>query len=94
MVAVAQLVEYRIVIPVVAGSSPVGHPNFFAEGETTKFLNKKSSHRLLFLFKVDYRNDEASTLLRVKAPCARIKGRQRRALMRSMRATERRIKDP
>jgi hypothetical protein len=31
MVAVAQLVESRIVIPVVAGSSPVSHPNpFFA----------------------------------------------------------------
>ena len=28
VVAVAQLVEHRIVIPVVAGSSPVGHPNF------------------------------------------------------------------
>ena len=28
MVAVAQLVEYRIVIPVVAGSIPVGHPIF------------------------------------------------------------------
>ena len=26
MVAVAQLVEPRIVIPVVAGSSPVSHP--------------------------------------------------------------------
>ena len=26
MVAVAQLVESRIVIPVVAGSSPVSHP--------------------------------------------------------------------
>jgi hypothetical protein len=26
VVAVAQLVESRIVIPVVAGSSPVGHP--------------------------------------------------------------------
>jgi hypothetical protein len=26
MVAVAQLVESRIVIPVVAGSIPVGHP--------------------------------------------------------------------
>ena len=26
MVAVAQLVEYRIVIPAVAGSNPVGHP--------------------------------------------------------------------
>ena len=28
MVIVAQLVESRIVIPVVAGSSPVGHPSF------------------------------------------------------------------
>ncbi len=28
MVAVAQLVEPRIVIPVVAGSIPVGHPIF------------------------------------------------------------------
>ncbi len=28
MVAVAQLVEHRIVIPNVAGSSPVGHPIF------------------------------------------------------------------
>ena len=29
MVVVAQLVEPRIVIPVVAGSSPVIHPNFW-----------------------------------------------------------------
>ncbi len=28
MVAIAQLVEHRIVIPGVAGSSPVGHPKF------------------------------------------------------------------
>jgi hypothetical protein len=28
MVAVAQLVESRIVIPVVVGSSPISHPNF------------------------------------------------------------------
>ena len=31
MVAVAQLVEHRIVIPVVAGSSPVSHPIFFGD---------------------------------------------------------------
>ena len=31
MVAVAQLVEPRIVIPVVAGSSPVGHPISFLD---------------------------------------------------------------
>ncbi len=29
VVAVAQLVESRIVIPVVVGSSPIGHPNPF-----------------------------------------------------------------
>ena len=29
MVSVAQLVEPRIVIPVVVGSSPIVHPNFF-----------------------------------------------------------------
>ena len=28
MVAVAQLVESRIVIPVVVGSSPISHPSF------------------------------------------------------------------
>ena len=27
-VAVAQLVESRIVIPVVVGSSPISHPNY------------------------------------------------------------------
>ena len=33
-VAVAQLVESRIVIPVVVGSSPISHPNeyFFKKG--------------------------------------------------------------
>ena len=30
MVGVAQLVEYWIVAPVVAGSNPVAHPIFFA----------------------------------------------------------------
>jgi hypothetical protein len=29
VVAVAQLVESRIVIPVVVGSSPISHPNKF-----------------------------------------------------------------
>jgi hypothetical protein len=29
VVAVAQLVESRIVIPVVVGSSPIGHPTVF-----------------------------------------------------------------
>lgn len=34
VVAVAQLVERRIVIPVVAGSSPVGHPIFPTSNQT------------------------------------------------------------
>jgi hypothetical protein len=33
MVDVAQLVEPRIVIPAVAGSSPVVHPTFQAQGD-------------------------------------------------------------
>ena len=33
MVAVAQLVEHRIVIPSVAGSSPVGYPIFYVNIE-------------------------------------------------------------
>ena len=42
MVAIAQLVEHRIVIPVVAGSSPVGHP---------KVLTLKSNDLGVFRFK-------------------------------------------
>ena len=53
MVAVAQLVESRIVIPVVAGSSPVSHPKFNELGARLPgFYNlycieyyKKSPHR-------------------------------------------------
>lgn len=37
MVTVAQLVEPWIVIPVVAGSNPVSHPNF--SSSKIKFLN-------------------------------------------------------
>ena len=33
MVGVAQLVEPRVVIPVVVGSSPIVHPSFSAEGQ-------------------------------------------------------------
>ena len=32
MVAVAQLVESRIVIPVVVGSSPISHPTYSGDG--------------------------------------------------------------
>ena len=40
MVGVAQLVELRIVIPVVAGSSPVVHPKF----KTTPLEKAQSQH--------------------------------------------------
>jgi hypothetical protein len=43
MVAVAQLVESRIVIPVVVGSSPISHPNRF------KHLARPQAGLLLFL---------------------------------------------
>ncbi len=41
MVAVAQLVEPRIVIPVVAGSIPVGHPIIF-QIVNIRFINSNS----------------------------------------------------
>ena len=41
MVAVAQLVESRIVIPVVVGSSPIGHP------KEIKYLAKLSGFGFL-----------------------------------------------
>ena len=37
MVAIAQLVESRIVIPVVVGSSPIVHPIPFAVGPIRSF---------------------------------------------------------
>lgn len=43
MVAVAQLVEPRIVIPVVVGSSPISHP---------KIRNKKRPVWALFVFHI------------------------------------------
>ena len=44
MVGVAQLVEPRIVIPVVVGSSPIVHPNFkniLLEIEGSKITQEK-----------------------------------------------------
>ena len=38
MVAIAQLVEPRIVIPVVVGSSPIIHPIFFSSGRSAVWL--------------------------------------------------------
>jgi hypothetical protein len=36
MVAVAQLVESRIVIPVVVGSSPISHPKYQILSESSR----------------------------------------------------------
>src|SRR5690606_15092321 len=45
VVAVAQLVESRIVIPVVVGSSPIGHPNQYAVFEAyAKAQNGDNRH--------------------------------------------------
>lgn len=49
---IAQLVEHRIVIPSVAGSSPVTHPKFF-------FLDSEGS---LFLFAQQPQKNEMSDL--------------------------------
>lgn len=48
MVAVAQLVEHWIVVPVVAGSSPVGHPIFYGR----KFMAGPISSKAKVLKKV------------------------------------------
>ena len=37
VVGVAQLVERRIVIPVVVGSNPIVHPNFYSEVSNISF---------------------------------------------------------
>jgi hypothetical protein len=43
MVAVAQLVESRIVIPVVVGSSPISHPIFSPDLQNSKLVEKIGS---------------------------------------------------
>jgi putative transposase len=45
VVAVAQLVEHGIVIPRVAGSSPVGHPNFFYRAMKFQIKLRKGKKR-------------------------------------------------
>ncbi len=44
MVAVAQLVESRIVIPVVVGSSPISHPSYSVKNESA--IDKLPKHHL------------------------------------------------
>ena len=57
MVGVAQLVEPRIVIPVVVGSSPIVHPNFkrdaaveFSPSSEIMLLQFRDHHGSLLLF--------------------------------------------
>ena len=45
MVAVAQLVESRIVIPVVVGSSPISHPKIQCVAETILRANNRGEPR-------------------------------------------------
>ena len=49
MVAVAQLVESRIVIPVVAGSNPVSHPNEFKAFADSTFQNLEDKIKVTLL---------------------------------------------
>ena len=50
VVAVAQLVESRIVIPVVAGSIPVGHPIKYLIRYTINFVIIKLSNSLQIFY--------------------------------------------
>ncbi len=54
MVAVAQLVEPRIVIPVVEGSSPFSHPIFFPEFFAYRHY-EPAKHRFVFSLNGVYR---------------------------------------
>ena len=49
MVSVAQLVESRIVIPVVVGSSPIVHPNKFPQISHPPFSSGKVLSELSFV---------------------------------------------
>ena len=50
MVGVAQLVEPRFVVPVVAGSSPVPHPSFLRFYEITRKIYSQRTLCTFFLF--------------------------------------------
>ena len=47
MVGVAQLVEPRVVIPVVAGSSPVAHPRFLMNGPLAQLVEQETLNLLV-----------------------------------------------
>ncbi len=47
MVDVAQLVESRIVIPAVAGSSPVVHPTLFCKGPLAQLVEQLTLNQLV-----------------------------------------------
>ena len=44
MVGLAQLVEHRIVVPGVVGSSPISHPTFRKAGGAGLFKQKPYQH--------------------------------------------------
>ena len=60
VVIVAQLVEPRIVIPVVVGSSPIGHPNFIYANIDCILGSENQTHDLTFI---------SSKAYEVKKPC-------------------------
>ena len=47
MVDVAQLVEPRVVIPVVVGSSPIVHPNFDYRGPLAQLVEQETLNLLV-----------------------------------------------
>ena len=49
MVTVAQLVEPRIVIPVVVGSNPISHPNSSSKNHFLSFLNRRRCKLNIYL---------------------------------------------
>ena len=50
MVAVAQLVELRIVVPAVVGSSPISHPTFAPFASSRSFGGASPLRRSILFF--------------------------------------------
>ncbi len=65
MVAIAQLVEHWIVIPVVAGSIPVGHPTLMNE---FKNLNRSQERELPQPIKLTLKARVYALSLKARAP--------------------------
>ena len=73
MVAVAQLVEPRVVVPVVEGSSPFSHPNGFVGSNVFSALrsfetvesSRSSSNNLVLDISEDVRQSKITTAVAV-----------------------------